>query len=540
MLSVLIWLPIVGALPIAFLPQLTGKQARSLALAIAGICLLWTIWLFTQFDLLTSDFQFREFLPWIPLLGLNYDLGMDGLSLLMIGLNSLITWIALWSSRADIERPKLFYALMLLVSGGVAGAFLAQNLLLFFLLYEIELVPLYLLVAIWGGEKRNYAATKFLLYTAVSGALMLAGFLATVWLSNHPDFAYTPALGSSLPLVGQVLLLGVMLVAFGIKIPLVPFHTWLPDTYVAASTPVAMMLGGVLAKLGTYGLFRFGLGMFPDAWSVLAPYLAVWAAISVLYGAITAIAQKDIKRMVAYSSIGHMGYVLLGGAALTDLALTGAVSQMVAHGIILAILFQLVGVVEAKVGTRELDVLNGLMNPIRGLPLISALLVLGGMASAGIPGLVGFVTEFLVFQGSYAVYPLQTLLCVIGTGLTAVYFVILLNRTCFGKLDNSIAYFPKVDLIERFPAVVLAALILFLGLQPNWLVRWSEPTASNLVAMTPPAAPAIAEASLTTAIATVLPAAKATPTALPAPALGDLLATRPAIASEPQTLAPLP
>ncbi|MGD1862620.1 MAG: NADH-quinone oxidoreductase subunit M [Leptolyngbyaceae cyanobacterium] len=508
MLSVLIWLPIIGALPIAFLPQIKAQQARSLALAIAGFSVLWTIWLFTQFDLSNSGFQFREFFPWLPLLGLNYDLGMDGLSLLMVALNSLITWIAIWSCRAEIERPTLFYALMLLVSGGVTGAFLAQNLLLFFLLYELELVPLYLLVAIWGGEKRNYAATKFLLYTAVSGALMLAGFLATVWLTEGTDFAFIPALGQSLPLAGQIVLLVILLVAFGIKIPLVPFHTWLPDTYVAASTPVAMILGGVLAKLGTYGLFRFGLGMFPDAWSVVAPYLAVWAAISVLYGAITAIAQKDIKRMVAYSSIGHMGYVLLGGAAMTDLALTGAVSQMVSHGLILAILFQLVGIVEAKVGTRELDVLNGLMNPVRGLPMTSAMLVLGGMASAGIPGLVGFITEFLVFQGSYATYPLQTLLCVIGTGMTAVYFVILLNRTCFGKLDNDIAYFPKVDFIEQFPAWVLATLILFLGLQPMWLVRWSEPTAAGMVALIPTTRPLAQEITLNSAIASLSPPAR--------------------------------
>jgi NAD(P)H-quinone oxidoreductase subunit 4 len=494
MLSVLIWLPVVGAMVLAAVPKLTATQARNGALAIAGTTLLWTVWLFTQFDLATAGFQFREFLPWIPLLGLNYDLGMDGLSLLMVALNSLLTWIALWSSRAEMERPRLFYILMLLVSGGVAGAFVAQNLLLFFLLYEIELVPLYLLVAIWGGEKRNYAATKFLLYTALSGALMLAGFLATVLLTNGVDFAYTAALGQTLPLVAQTLLLGVLLVAFGIKIPLVPFHTWLPDTYVAASTPVAMILGGVLAKLGTYGLFRFGLGMFPDAWSLLAPYLAIWAAISVLYGAVTAIAQKDIKRMVAYSSIGHMGYVLLGGAALTELSITGAVSQMVSHGLILAILFHLVGVVEAKVGTRELDVLNGLMNPVRGLPLTSALLVLGGMASAGIPGLVGFVTEFLVFQGSYATYPIPTLICVIGTGLTAVYFVILLNRTCFGKLDNAIAYFPKVSFGERIPALVLATLILFLGIQPNWLVQWGEPTATGMVASAPHTVPTLQDA----------------------------------------------
>ncbi len=492
MLSVLIWLPIIVALPLAFLPQVTAKQARAIALSTAGFTVLWSAWLFTQFDLSNPGFQFREFLPWLPLLGLNYDLGLDGLSLLMVALNSLITWMALWSSNSEMERPKLFYGLMLLVNGGVAGAFLAQNLLLFFLLYEIELVPLYLLVAIWGGQRRTYAATKFLLYTAVSGALMLASFLATVWLTQQTDFAYTPALGQTLPMTGQVILLGMMLVAFGIKIPLVPFHTWLPDTYVAASTPVAMILGGVLAKLGTYGLFRFGLGMFPDAWATLSPYLAVWAAISVLYGAITAIAQKDIKRMVAYSSIGHMGYVLLGGASLTDLGLTGAVSQMVSHGLILAILFHLVGVVEAKVGTRELDVLNGLMNPIRGLPLTSALLILGGMASAGIPGLIGFVTEFLVFQGAYSIFPLPTLLCVVGTGMTAVYFVILLNRTCFGKLDNDLAYFPKVKFVERFPAVVLAVLILFLGVQPTWLVRWGEPTAVSLVAQLPPPPLAIA------------------------------------------------
>ena len=533
MLSVLIWLPIFGAGAIAFLPKVSPQQGRAGALAISGFTLLWTIWLFTQFNLADPGFQFREFLPWVPQLGLNYELGMDGLSLLMVGLNSLITWIALWTSRADIERPRFFYALMLLVSGGVAGAFVAQNLLLFFLLYEIELVPLYLLVAIWGGEKRNYAATKFLLYTALSGALMLAGFLATVLFTGTFDFAYQPALGQALPLATQVILLGLLLVAFGIKIPLVPFHTWLPDTYVAASTPVAIMLGGVLAKLGTYGLFRFGLGMFPEAWSLLAPYLAGWGAASVLYGAVTAIAQKDIKRMVAYSSVGHMGYILLGGAALTNLALTGSVTQMISHGLILAILFHLVGVVESKVGTRELDVLNGLMNPIRGLPLISALLVLGGMASAGIPGLVGFVTEFLVFQGSYAAYPFPTLLAVMGTGLTAVYFVILLNRTCFGKLDNSIAYFPKVTFSERVPAVILAALILFLGIQPNWLVRWGEPTAIALVDSAPlmkPIVPPIAPRA-TEATALTLNGATKTATAPQGLSEGHLGESHPAIAT---------
>lgn len=486
MLSLLIWLPIVSAMVITLLPQhLSAGQIRASAVWLSGAILLWTVWLMTQFDVHNPALQFQEYLPWLDALGMNYELGADGLSLVLIALNSLLTWIAIFSSPDAIERPRLFYALILLVSGGVAGAFLAQNLLLFFLFYELELVPFYLLVAIWGGENRGYAAIKFLIYTALSGALILAGFLGLVWLSDAPDFSYASVLNQELAIGLQVILLGVLLLGFGIKIPLVPFHTWLPDTYVAASTPVVILLGGVLAKLGAYGIFRFGLQLFPEAWAILSPYLATWGAVSIMYGAVAAIAQKDIKRMVAYSSVGHMGYILLGAAALTPLASVGAVSQMLSHGLILAILFHLVGVIEAKVGSRELDVLNGLLNPIRGLPTVSAFLILGAMASAGIPGLAGFIAEFLIFQGSYATFPIQTLLGVAGTGLTAVYFVILLNRTCFGKLDSATAYYPKVLWSEQMPALILSILILILGIQPNWLVRWTESTTTALVATIP-------------------------------------------------------
>ncbi|MEM7770220.1 MAG: NADH-quinone oxidoreductase subunit M [Cyanobacteria bacterium P01_A01_bin.37] len=480
MLSTLIWFPVLGALGVAFLP-LPIHRLKFTALLLSGLVLLWTLWLGTQFDFTDASFQFQEYIAWLPLLGLDYDIAVDGLSFPMLALNSFLTWIAIYSSAEETNRPRLFYALMLFVSGAVAGAFLAHNLLLFFLFYEIELIPFYLLVSIWGGEKRGYAATKFLLYTAVSGALILLAFLGLIWFTGASSFAYESLAGQSLTLGLQVLLLSVILIGFGIKVPLFPLHTWLPDTYVAASSPVAILLGGVLAKLGAYGLLRFGFSLFPDAWTLMSPGLATWATVSVLYGALVAIAQKDIKRMVAYSSIGHMGYILLGGASLTGLSMVGAVAQMVAHGLILAILFHLVGIVEAKVGTRELDVLNGLMNPVRGLPLISALLVLGGMASAGIPGLIGFIAEFLVFQGSYSVFPWQTLLCVVGSGLTAVYFVILLNRTCFGRLDNAIAYFPKVEWRERVPALILVGAILFFGVQPTWLVRWSESTMTMMI-----------------------------------------------------------
>ena len=486
MLSVLIWLPILGAAIISFLPaSVPSRQIRNAALAVTGVTLLWTIWLFTQFDPSSASFQLREYLPWIETLGMNYELAMDGLALVMLGINSLLTWIALLSAAENTERPRLFYSMILLICGGVAGAFLAQNLLLFFLFYELGLVPFYLLISIWGGEKRGYASIKFLIYTAMSGALILAGFLGLIWLTGSADFSYIAALGQTLPINLQILLLAILLVGFGIKMPLVPFHTWLPDTYVEASTPVTILLGGVLAKLGAYGILRFGLGLFPEAWSTLAPILATWGAVSILYGAMAAIAQKDIKRMVAYSSIGHMGYILLGAAALTPLALVGAMSQMVAHGLILAILFNLVGVIEQKVGSRELDVLNGLLNPIRGLPSITSLLILAAMASAGIPGLAGFVAEFLIFQGSYSVFPVQTLVAVVGTALTAVYFVILLNRTCFGRLDNKTAYYPRVQFEDRLPALLLTALIVFLGIQPSWLVKWVESTSTAMVAAVP-------------------------------------------------------
>jgi NAD(P)H-quinone oxidoreductase subunit 4 len=486
MLSTLIGLPVVGAIIIGFLPGKVAKtRLRAIALAVATAIVLVTLWLATKFDITYSGWQFQEELTWIPQLGLSYKLGADGLSFPLLALGSLLNWVVIFSSRIDVERVRLKYALILLVNAGVTGAFLSQNLLLFVLFYELVLIPLYLLIAIWGGSKREYAAMKFLIYTAVSGILILAAFLGITWLSNSTSFNYEAIHTQGLSLTTQLVLLTILLVGFGIKIPMVPLHTWLPDAYVEASPVVAILLGGVVAKMGTYGLVRYGLQLFPETWSLVAPGLSVLGVVSVLYGGFSAIAQKDIKRMVAYSSIGHMGYIVVAAAALTPLSLLGCVTQMVSHGIILAILFYLVGVVETKVGTRELDVLNGLMNPTRGLPLVSALLILGGMASAGIPGLVGFVAEFLVFQGSYSVFPWQTLLCIFASGLTAVYFVILLNRTCFGKLDNRQAYYPKVLWNEQAPAIILAVIIFFLGIQPTWLVRWTETTTNAIVSAVP-------------------------------------------------------
>jgi NAD(P)H-quinone oxidoreductase subunit 4 len=482
MLTALILIPLLAAIVVGLLPQaIAPKYSRDISLVAMAIAFVWSIWLSIQFNSTLPGLQFQEDVPWLDALGLTYRLGLDGLSLPLVVLNALLTGFALYATDRDIKRPKLYYILMLLLNVGVVGAFLSQNLLLFFLFYELELIPLYFLIGIWGGVRRGYAATKFLIYTAASGVLILAGFLGLTWISGATSFEYDVTRSLALPLTTQLILLGAIIIGFGIKIPLMPFHTWLPDAHVEASTPVSVLLAGVLLKLGTYGLLRFGLGLFPEAWTVLAPYLASWAVVSVLYGAFTAIAQKDMKKMVAYSSIGHMGFILLAAAAATPLSILGAVFQMVSHGLVSGLLFLLVGVVYKKTGTRDIDTLRGLLTPERGLPLIGSLMVVGVMASAGIPGMMGFISEFMVFRGSFEVFPLQTLLSMIGTGLTAVYFLLLVNRTFFGRLPEQFANLPPVLWSERIPSAVLAMLIIVLGLQPSWLARWSETTTTAML-----------------------------------------------------------
>jgi NAD(P)H-quinone oxidoreductase subunit 4 len=470
MLSTIIWLPVLGAMLIGIVPRFS----RSIALITSGITLVVSIAIAAMFNYQDTGLQFVEQLTWIEPLGLDYQLGIDGLSLPLVILNVLLVLLSVQATSKTIERDRLFYALILLVSTAITGAFLAQNLLLFFLFYELELIPLYLLIAIWGGEKRGYAATKFLIYQALSGMILLAGFLSWAWFTKTGDFNYQSLAATHLPANLQLLFLSVIVLGFGIKMPLVPFHTWLPDAYVEASTPVSMLLGGIVSKLGTYGLIRFGLGLFPDAWVIVAPWLATIAVVTAVYGSTIAIAQTDIKKTIAYSSVAHLSYVLLATAAGNPLSLLGAVYQMVAHGLILALLFNLVGIIEAKTGSRDLNKLHGLLNPKRGLPFVGAVMILTMMASAGIPGMVGFIGEFLSFQGSYIAFPVATLICLASTGLTSVYFIIIINRTLFGKLAEDLTYLPKVASYERIPAIVLTVLIILFGVQPNILISHTQ------------------------------------------------------------------
>ena len=473
MLSALILIPCLSAIVIGLLPM-QGKIPRNIAIVTAVSVLIVNLILAFQFDFQQESFQFVENIAWIEWIGLNYHLGMDGLSFPLVLLNSFLTLIAIFSTSSTIQRPRLYYAMLLLLGAGAAGAFLAQDLLLFFLFYELEIVPLYFLIAIWGGARRGYAAMKFLLYTALSGILVLASFLGLVWLTEATNFDYLPLRSHNLPLATQLVLLAPLLIGIFIKIPIFPFHTWLPDAHVQASTPISVLLAGVLLKLGTYALLRFAVGLFLEGWVYLAPWLAILAAISALYGASCAIAQKDMKKVVAYSSVSHMAYILLAACATTRLSMTAAVFQMVSHGLISAFLFLLVGMVYKKTGSRDVDVLRGLLNPEKGLPVTGGMMILGVMASSGLPGMVGFISEFLVFRGSFPIFPISTLLCLVATGLTAVYFLLVVNKVFFGRLTEGLTQIPPVGWTEHAPAFALLLLIIAFGIKPNWVTHWSE------------------------------------------------------------------
>ena len=487
LLSLLLLIPLLGALLITLIPgDRTSCFFRSFTAVVLIAQCVASAALLIPFNPADSGLQLIEHVAWLPSIGLDYALAVDGLSMPLVLMNGVLCLVAALASRKIENRPRIYFALLLVISGAVNGAFLAQNLLLFFLFYELELIPLWMLIAIWGGTNRAYASTKFLIVTAVSGMLILGAFLGLALLSGRVDFSLNPVLPGALPITTQLLLMGALLIGFGIKIPLFPFHTWLPDAHTEASTPVSVLLAGVLLKLGTYGLLRFCLGLFPEAWQLAAPWLAAWAAVSVLYGSLAAIAQTDMKKMVAYSSVGHMGYVLLAAAAATPLGLIGALFQMVSHGLISAILFLVVGVVYDRTGTRDLNILRGLLNPQRGLPLSGTLMIIGVMASAGIPGMAGFISEFLIFRGSLGPFPVSTLMSMVGSGLTAVYFLLLVNRAFFGRLAIAAGQDPTprvllpVPLAQQMPAILLSLGVLVLGLVPHLLVGLSEAATTGL------------------------------------------------------------
>ena len=491
MLLLVLLLPLGAGVAI---PVLNPQLARPVALAVAAaqVALGLVMALGAQ-DL--SAYAITQ--SWLPQLGLALDLGLDGVSLPLVLLASALTAMAVMATPASQERPRFYFSLLLATNLGLVGAFLARNALLFVFAYELILIPTTLLVASFGGAKRAGAAVRFLTYGAASGLTLLAAVLAFVWLQPGAgvgsitgsgqgalSFAYADLAQHALSPENQRWVMALVLLAFGLKLPVVPLHGWQPATYSQAPTPVAMMLSGAVSKLGAYGLLRFGLELLPDTWAAWSPWIAAVGAISAIYGALNAIAQLDMRRLVAYSSLGHMGMLVLALAAATPLSLQGVVAQMLAHGLIIALLFSVVGMIEAKTGTSSISELSGLLNPQRGLPFTLGLMFLGLMAAAGVPGLAGFVAELLVFEGSWTAFPLPTLVCLVASGLTAVYAVRLFNRVGFGRLDNARADWKSTTWSERLPAMVLAAAVLIAGVWPQALTGLSESTTAGLAIRT--------------------------------------------------------
>ncbi|MEH2255158.1 NAD(P)H-quinone oxidoreductase subunit 4 [Nostoc sp.] len=438
-LTAIVLLPLVASLLIPVLPDKDGKRVRwyALGIGIADFALMcYAFW--KHYDASSASFQMVENYAWVPQLGFNWAVSVDGLSAPLVLLAGFVTTLSIFSAWQVDHRPRLFYFLMLVLYSAQVGVFVAKDLLLFFIMWEVELIPVYLLVCIWGGQRRRYAATKFLLYTAAASIFILVAALAMgLYGGGNMTFDITALASKEYPLGLQLLLYAGLLIAFGVKLAVFPMHTWLPDAHGEASSPVSMILAGVLLKMGGYGLIRLNLELLPDAHIYFAPVLAILGVVNVIYGALNSFAQTNMKRRLAYSSISHMGFVLLGIASFTDLGINGAMLQMISHGLIASVLFFLAGVTYDRTHTMVMKDMGGIG---QAMPKVFALFTIGAMASLALPGMSGFAGELSVFVGmtSSDVYSstfctVTVFLAAVGVILTPIYLLSMLREVFYGK-----------------------------------------------------------------------------------------------------------
>ena len=438
-LTAIILLPLVASLAIPVLPDKEGKRVRwyALGVGIADFVLMcYTFW--THYDASSATFQLVEKYAWVPQLGLSWAVSVDGLSVPLVLLAGLVTTLAIFAAWQVDYKPRLFYFMMLVLYSAQIGVFVAQDLLLLFIMWELELVPVYLLVSIWGGKKRRYAATKFLLYTAAASIFILVAALGLAFGGGgNITFDMVELALKDYPLALELLLYAGLLIAFGVKLAVFPLHTWLPDAHGEASAPVSMILAGVLLKMGGYGLIRLNLELLDHAHVYFAPILAILGIVNIIYGAFASFAQTNMKRRLAYSSVSHMGFVLLGIASFTDVGISGALLQMISHGLIAAVLFFLAGVTYDRTHTLMMDEMGGLGQV---MPKVFALFTAGAMASLALPGMSGFVSELSVFVGvttsdiySSTFRTVTVFLAAVGLILTPIYLLSMLRQVFFNS-----------------------------------------------------------------------------------------------------------
>jgi NAD(P)H-quinone oxidoreductase subunit 4 len=436
-LTAIFLLPLVASMFIPLLPDKDGKLVRWYALGVGFadfLLMCYTFW--SHYDASSADFQLAEKYTWLPQLGLSWAVSVDGISFPLVLLAGFVTTLSMFAAWQVNLKPRLFYFLMLVLYAAQIGVFIAQDLLLFFIMWEIELVPVYLLVSIWGGPKRRYAATKFLLYTAAASIFILVAGLAMALHGDNMTFDIVELGAKNYPLGLELLLYAGLLIAFGVKLAIFPLHTWLPDAHGEASAPVSMILAGVLLKMGGYGLIRLNLDLLADAHIYFAPVLATLGVINIIYGALNSFAQTHMKRRLAYSSVSHMGFVLLGIASFTDVGVSGAMLQMLSHGLIASVLFFLAGVTYDRTHTMAMDSLGGIG---QAMPKVFALFTAGAMASLALPGMSGFVSELQVFVGvtTSDIYnptfcTVMVFLAAVGVILTPIYLLSMLRQVFYG------------------------------------------------------------------------------------------------------------
>lgn len=480
-LTVVILFPLLASAAIPLIPDREGKgkPIRWFALVIGLIDFILIVYAFyTQYDFGNPELQLVEQYSWIPQIGLQWSVGADGLSMPLILLTGFITTLAILAAWPVTLKPRLFYFLILAMYGGQIAVFAVQDMLVFFLAWELELIPVYLLLAIWGGYKRQYAATKFILYTAGSSLFILLAALAMAFYGDSVTFDMRSLALKDYTLTFQLLAYSGFLIAYGVKLPIIPLHTWLPDAHGEATAPVHMLLAGILLKMGGYALIRMNVEMLPGAHAYFAPALAILGVVNIIYAALTSFAQRSLKRKIAYSSISHMGFVLLGIASFTDLGLNGAVLQMISHGLIGASLFFLVGATYDRTHTLILEEMGGVGQK---MPKIFAMWTTCSMASLALPGMSGFVAELMVFVGfatSDAYNPtfkvIVVFLAAVGVILTPIYLLSMLREIFYGEENKELtAHEALIDAEPREIFIITCLLIpiIGIGLYPKMLTQ---------------------------------------------------------------------